>query len=101
MTAFCYGVVDFETPEQAVEAFEYLQGRRVALGETHWRLEFLDPEDQTCGGRKHVEKPMQQPQRRRILAQGPGSGEKRRPGTDFRAVLAATQVHNSARKPRA
>jgi hypothetical protein len=96
LTAFCYGIVDFQNVEQASRAFRYLQGRRVAKSETHWRLEFLDPEDQSCGGRRFIEKS----QRRRVLKQGVGSIERRRPGSDIRAVLAATQAHNNSKKMR-
>ena len=46
-----FGVVDFSSEEEAHVAFRALQGRRIRGERAHWRLEFLDPEDETFGER--------------------------------------------------
>jgi hypothetical protein len=54
--------VDFSCEEEAHAAFRALQGRRIQGERTHWRLEFLDPEDVTFGQRLptiHSEPPLE------------------------------------------
>jgi hypothetical protein len=46
-----FGVVDFRSGEEAFGAFLAMQGRRIQGEKAHWRLEFLDPEDETFGDR--------------------------------------------------
>jgi len=46
-----FGVVDFGSEEEAYAAFRVFQGRRIKGEKAHWRLEFLDPEDETFGER--------------------------------------------------
>lgn len=47
-----YAIVDFDSIGEAVRMFKELQGRRLRGHTWHWRLEFVDPEDDTHGGRK-------------------------------------------------
>ena len=57
-----FGVVDFSSEGEALEAFHALQGRRIQGERAHWRLEFLDPEDATFGDRLptiHSEPPLE------------------------------------------
>lgn len=49
-----YATVDFESVGEAVRMFDELQGRRLRGHTWHWRLEFLDPRDESHGGRKIV-----------------------------------------------
>ena len=49
-----YATVDFGSVEEAVRMFEELQGRRLRGNMWHWRLQFVDPEDETHGGRKVI-----------------------------------------------
>lgn len=57
-----FGVVDFSSEEDALDAFRALQGRRIRGEKAHWRLEFLDPDDVTFGDRLptiHSEPPLE------------------------------------------
>ena len=49
-----YATVDFDSVDQAIRMFEELQGRRLRGHTWHWRLEFVDPSDETHGGRKLI-----------------------------------------------
>ena len=49
-----YATVDFDSLEEAVRMFDELQGRRLRGHTWHWRLEFVDPSDDTHGGRKII-----------------------------------------------
>ena len=49
-----YATVDFESVGEAVRMFNELQGRRFRGHTWHWRLEFVDPRDESHGGRKIV-----------------------------------------------
>lgn len=74
-----FGVVDFSSEEDAFGAFRALQGRRIQGEKAHWRLEFLDPDDETLGDRLptiHSEPPLDLMHRLDII-----SGEPRRIGT--------------------
>ena len=56
-----FGVVDFNSEEDALSAFHTFQGRRIRGEKAHWRLEFLDPDDETLGDRLpaiHSEPPL-------------------------------------------
>jgi RNA recognition motif. (a.k.a. RRM, RBD, or RNP domain) len=93
LSALCYGIVDFPSVDQATKAFNHLQGRRIGSREMHWRLEFLDPADESCGGRKDVNKSQQR--------RATGVTDRRRPGTDIRGVIASNAAHNESIKTRA
>lgn len=47
-----YATVDFDSLDEAIRMFGALQGRRLRGPMWHWRLEFVDPNDETHGGRK-------------------------------------------------
>jgi len=49
-----YATVDFDSLDEAIRMFEELQGRRLRGHTWHWRLEFVDPRDNTHGGRKII-----------------------------------------------
>lgn len=49
-----YATADFDSVDDAVRMFDELQGRRLRGHTWHWRLEFVDPNDETHGGRKVV-----------------------------------------------
>ena len=49
-----YATVDFDSLEEAIRMFDELQGRRLRGHTWHWRLEFVDPNDDTHGGRKII-----------------------------------------------
>lgn len=49
-----YATVDFDSLDEAIRMFKELQGRRIRGHTWHWRLEFVDPEDETHGGRRVV-----------------------------------------------
>ena len=49
-----YATVDFESVGEAVRMFDELQGRRLRGHTWHWRLEFVDPRDESHGGRRIV-----------------------------------------------
>ncbi|KAF9785441.1 hypothetical protein BJ322DRAFT_831089 [Thelephora terrestris] len=49
-----YATVDFDSVGEAIRMFEELQGRRIRGHTWHWRLEFVDPEDETHRGRKAI-----------------------------------------------
>lgn len=74
-----FGVVDFNSEEDALGAFRALQGRRIRGEKAHWRLEFLDPDDGTLGDRLptiHSEPPLDLMHRLDII-----SGDLERVGT--------------------
>jgi len=52
--AIGYATVDFDSPDAAVRMFDELQGRRLRGHTWHWRLEFVDPNDDTHGGRRVI-----------------------------------------------
>ena len=49
-----YATVDFDSIDEAVRMFVELQGRRLRGHTWHWRLEFVDPNDESHGGRKII-----------------------------------------------
>ena len=49
-----YATVDFDSLDEAIRMFDELQGRRLRGHTWHWRLEFVDPSDNTHGGRKII-----------------------------------------------
>jgi len=49
-----YATVDFDSVGEAIRMFDELQGRRLRGHTWHWRLEFVDPRDETHGGRRIV-----------------------------------------------
>jgi len=49
-----YAIADFDSLGEAIRMFDELQGRRFRGHTWHWRLEFVDPNDDTHGGRKVV-----------------------------------------------
>lgn len=53
-TTVGYATVDFDTLDEAIRMFKELQGRRLRGHTWHWRLEFVDPQDETHGGRKVI-----------------------------------------------
>lgn len=74
-----FGVVDFDSEEDALRAFRTFQGRRIRGEKAHWRLEFLDPDDETLGDRLptiHSEPPLELMRRLDIV-----SGESERTRT--------------------
>jgi len=53
-TSIGYATVDFESIDEAIRMFDELQGRRLRGHTWHWRLEFVDPNDDTHRGRKII-----------------------------------------------
>lgn len=49
-----YATVDFDSVDEAIRMFDELQGKRLRGHTWHWRLEFVDPKDDTHGGRKVI-----------------------------------------------
>ena len=49
-----YAIVEFDSVGEAIGMFDELQGRRLRGHTWHWRLEFVDPSDETYGGRKVI-----------------------------------------------
>ena len=49
-----YATVDFDSLDEAIRMFDELQGKRLRGHTWHWRLEFVDPNDDTHGGRKVI-----------------------------------------------
>lgn len=49
-----YATVDFGSLDEAIRMFNELQGKRLRGYTWHWRLEFVDPNDDTHGGRKVI-----------------------------------------------
>ena len=49
-----YATVDFHSLDEAVRMFDELQGKRLRGHTWHWRLEFINPGDDTHGGRKVI-----------------------------------------------
>lgn len=49
-----YATVDFDSIDDAIRMFDELQGRRLRGHTWHWRLEFVNPHDDTHGGRKVI-----------------------------------------------
>lgn len=53
-TSVGYATVDFDSVGEALKMFDEFQGRRLRGHTWHWRLEFVDPQDETHGGRKVI-----------------------------------------------
>ena len=49
-----YATVDLDSVGEAIRMFGELQGRRLRGHTWHWRLKFVDPSDETHGGRRVV-----------------------------------------------
>jgi hypothetical protein len=49
-----YATVDLDSVGEAIRMFDELQGRRLKGHTWHWRLEFVDPSDETHGDRRAV-----------------------------------------------
>jgi hypothetical protein len=49
-----YATVDFDSPDEAIKMFDELQGKRLRGHTWHWRLEFVNPSDDSHGGRKVI-----------------------------------------------
>jgi len=49
-----YATVDLDSVGEAIRMFDELQGRRLRGHTWHWRLKFVDPSDETHGGRRVI-----------------------------------------------
>ena len=49
-----HATVDLDSVGEAIRMFDELQGRRLKGHTWHWRLEFVDPSDETHGGRRTI-----------------------------------------------
>lgn len=96
--AIGYATVDFGSLDAATRMFDELQGRRLRGHTWHWRLEFVDPNDDTHGGRRVIRTELVSDSVKQALA-AELEASTRRLGKSGRSDDAITDTSAIARPP--